>query len=443
MKVDESSLLQCRRAVEDKLNWGDSQHWTTVDFETFSDRVFSETGISLSVSTLQRLWGKVTYSSSPQAATLNALAIFVGYPSFRDFEAAHRKATPPAPASVEPATAPQPRATTANRSLPQRGTWGIGLVTGLFLSLLIAFSLRPNAHDSQPASPAYAFSSRPVTKGIPNSVVFTFDVSQAQTDCLAVQQSWDTRLRFPIRRNQHQATSIYYFPGFFQAKLLVDGSVVNEHDLLIPTSGWLALINQKPVPVYLPNQGIMSDSVMRVPLSVIQANHIPLQPQPPLVHYYNVGNFAPVRTDDFDFTTQVRNEYKAGSAVCQLTQVALILEGSAIVIPMSSKGCVSELMLMSVDRQVSGKKADLSAFGVDFTNWVTVRCRGDRKRVRFYVNGQLAYQAPAPAKALRIAGLGYAFQGTGAVRNVQLKKADSVVFHSFSTVSPVRAVAHR
>jgi hypothetical protein len=393
----------------------------------------------LSVSTLKRLWGKVPYTSSPQAATLNALANFIGYPSFRDFEAAHRQVTQSVPTPAEPAATPQPVAAPANRSLPQRGAWGVGLLTGLFLSLLIAFSLRPDAPNSLPASPTYAFSSRPVTKGIPNSVVFTFDVSQAQTDCLAVQQSWDTRLRFPIRRNQHQATSIYYFPGFFQAKLLVDGRVVSEHDLLIPTSGWLALINQKPVPVYLPSQGVISDSVMQVPLPIIQAHHIPLQPQPPQVHYYNVGNFDPVRTDDFDFTTQVRNEYSAGSAVCQLTQVALILEGSAILIPLSSKGCVSELMLLSIDRQVSGKKADLSAFGVDFTKWVTIRCRGHKKHVQFYVNGQLAYQAPAPAKASRLIGLGYAFQGTGAIRHVQLKTVDKLVYQAFPaapTVNP-------
>lgn len=438
MKVDESSLLQCRRAVEDKLGWGNSQHWTNVDFETLSDRVFSETGVRLSVSTLKRLWGKVQYTSSPQTATLNALANFIGYPSFRDFDAAHRQVTQSVLTPAEPPAASQPRIPTTNRSLPQRSAWGIGLLTGLFLSLLIAFSLRPNIHDTPSASPTYAFNSRPVTKGIPNSVVFTFDVSQAQTDCLAVQQSWDTRLRFPIRRNQHQATSIYYFPGFFQAKLLVDGRVVNEHDLLIPTSGWLSLINQKPVPVYLPSQGIISDSVMRVPLSVIQANHIPLQPQPPQVHHYNVSNFDPVRTDDFDFTTQVRNEYSVGSAVCQLTQVALILEGSAILIPLSSKGCVSELMLLSIDRQVSGKKADLSAFGVDFTKWVTVRCRGDKKRVQFYINDQLAYQAPAPAKASRLIGLGYAFQGTGAVRRVQLKTADKTVYQAFHTTPAVR-----
>ena len=438
MKYNEPLLLRCRHLVEAKLGWGDSQHWTNADFEALSETILSETGISLSTSTLKRIWGKVKYASVPQAATLNALAQFAGYQSFRAFEAASKEEVAQTTADVATwAEAPDLReiptaATLRKRPVSSTVIWSVGLFISLFLSLLIVFALRTPPQSDTVTDPArYAFSSRPVATGIPNSVVFNFDVSPAKTDCLAIQQSWDPTQRFKVKKNQHQATSIYYYPGFFKAKLLVNRRVVKEHNLLIPTSGWLALIDQKPVPVYLPNDGIISDTVMRVPLSVIRANHIALQPNPPQVNYFNVRDFGPVKTDDFDFVTQVRNEYREGAAVCQQTGIVLMTEGSAIVIPLSGKGCVSDLTLLSIDRQLSGKQTDLSAFGVDFADWVTVRCRGDAHFIRFYVNGQLAYQLPAPRAASHIVGIGYGFQGTGAVRGVVLKAGGKVVYQAF------------
>lgn len=439
MKYNEPLLLRCRQMVETKLGWGNSQHWTNADFETLGETIFSETGVRLSTSTLKRIWGRVKYTSVPQAATLNALARFIGYLSFRAFEVARKETdsdhlSADAVNRVEGSNLAQISMEAARQKRPiyWTGTWAVGLFMGLFLSLLIAFSLRTSSKSNTTPDPSqYAFSSRPVATGIPNSVVFNFDVSRAETDCLAIQQSWDPAQRFEVKKNQHQATSIYYYPGFFKAKLVVDRRVVKEHNLLIPTSGWLALIDQKPVPVYLPTIGIISDTVMRVPMSVIRANHIALQPQPPQVGYYNVRDFGAVKTDDFDFVTQVRNEYREGAAICQQTGIMLITEGSAIIIPLSSKGCVSDLTLMSPDRQLSGKQTDLSAFGVDFANWVTVRCQGNAHHIRFYINGRLAKQLPAPRNATHIVGIGYGFQGTGAVRGVTLQRSGKMVYQAF------------
>ena len=45
--------------------------------------------------------------------------------------------------------------------------------------------------------------------------------------------------------------SVYYKPGFYQAKLLVGNKIVKQHPLIIPTAGWVGLLNRLPVPVYL------------------------------------------------------------------------------------------------------------------------------------------------------------------------------------------------
>jgi hypothetical protein len=90
MEKEKQLLLLCRQLIEQMLNWGDSNIWGNDDFEQLSQQIFDKTRVQLSVSTLKRIWGKVRYESFPNAATLNALAQFLDYTSWRDFRQHHQ-----------------------------------------------------------------------------------------------------------------------------------------------------------------------------------------------------------------------------------------------------------------------------------------------------------------------------------------------------------------
>jgi hypothetical protein len=47
------------------------------------------------------------------------------------------------------------------------------------------------------------------------------------------------------------------------------------------------------------------------------------------------------------------------------------------------------------------------------------------------VNDKLVYQFILPLYNENIVGMGYGFQGTGSVKNIELKKGDSTVFKAF------------
>ncbi len=96
MQTENDLIFSCRQRIETELNWGDSERWTNQDFEQLSERIMERTQIRLSVSTLKRIWGKVHYESLPAITTLNALAQFSGYKSWRDFAAKHDPKKEPA-----------------------------------------------------------------------------------------------------------------------------------------------------------------------------------------------------------------------------------------------------------------------------------------------------------------------------------------------------------
>ena len=420
MPSDLSELIRCKKIIEQKLDWGSSEHWQSIDFENLNQLILDQTGVSLSVSTLRRIWGRVEYNHLPSLTTLNTLARFAGYEDWRSFirQQANLNADPvPVPAHKK-----TPFSGYAKKLI------GI-LVAGVSIGLISMLAFEKG--ESQTKKESYVFSSRPVTGNIPNSVIFTYDATASPTDSVFIQQSWDNTKRTLVDKNLKQHTSIYYKPGVFIVKLIIGKKIVRTHTLMIPTKGWLGLIEGKPVPVYLKNEDFIRNNQLQVPVSVIEGNNIPMQPQTPMIQYYNVGNFTPVSLKDFSFSSEVKNDFSEGSAACQLSSITLLTNENPIIIPLSVKGCVSEINMLSIDRYVSGKKTDLSAFGVDFADWNRISCKTEAGKIKYFVNNQFALGYVLPKREIKVVGLIYTFMGTGSVRDISIGTHDKVIFQSF------------
>ncbi len=71
--------------IEAQLAWGEGSTWTNKDFQELSERIFDHTRQQLSVTTLKRVWGRAERVANPSGATLDILAEFAGYGSWRAF----------------------------------------------------------------------------------------------------------------------------------------------------------------------------------------------------------------------------------------------------------------------------------------------------------------------------------------------------------------------
>lgn len=424
MEGKNTPIQKCIREIEEKLGWGSSNQWTHQDFLNLSEKILEETGSSLSYITLKRIWGKVTYHSLPNTQTLNILAQFVGYESWRVFKNQQAGDQP-----ILPGVLP----------LDQRRWRLLRNIAGMAALALIALLIIPSAND-QPAlnSDDFQFSSKKVvSQGIPNSVIFDIEASRSPYDSVEVQQSWDARRRTKIPKEQTQHTSIYYYPGFFEAKLVVGGKIVKEHGLHITTNGWYCAIQQDPVPVYFPLEEVLGNGKVELTYDQVRAKNIELQPTPPLTRIGNSTDFGDLTTDHFVLEANLKNTYREGSSICQYTRVYLLCEGKVIIIPLAAKGCVSSLSLNFVNHYASGKNTDLSAFGVAFDDIVHLKIESIRGNASIFVNNQLAYTVPEKIKPVAIKGIDFRFQGLGAIDEVKLgRPGDNWIFaDSFTRIN--------
>lgn len=451
MLTDENLIRRVIKLYEEKTGWGDSTLWSNQDFLQLSELIRERTGVTISHVTLKRIWGKVKYESLPNTHTLNTLVQFLGYENWRDFSVRHSTGEGMGEVSAgangapvgdqrpmgaggegtgsrgpgtsglgpEPAAmAGKDKAATRRRreGWMRRIVWVIAPVALAFLILLFLHGQQPS-----PQAQDYVFNSKKtVSTGLPNSVIFNYDASRSPDDSVVIQQSWDTTRRVRVPKNAHQYTSIYYYPDFYHATLQVHGKVVKTHNLLIETDGWLPVIAQDPVPVYIPKEAAMADGKMRLTTDQIKEKNIPMQPKPPTVFFFNVRDFGEIYSDNFVFETSLRNDYPEGSNACQNTRIYLLCEGTAIWVPLVSKGCVSTADLFFTYYYTSGTREDLSNFGVDWKNYNKLRIESDSGRARILINNKLVYTVPRHIIRSKIIGIDFQFDGTGSVDYVSL-----------------------
>jgi hypothetical protein len=412
LETDDKFVQKCLLLIEKELRWGDAKDWSTRDFEALSGKIMEKSHVQLSVVTLKRVWGRIRYESKPTITTLDTLAQYIGFENWRAFKQSD---------GISGAAEQTQPHTNDAKDKPRRKPIAIAIVGVLVGAVAVIFYFTSFDTANPNVDPAkFSFSSKKmVDVGVPNTVIFDYDATAAKpSDSVFIQQSWDKRLSRLVARDQRQHTSIYYYPGFFQAKLRVNDQIVRQHDLFIKSNGWLPLVDVSPVPVYFKPGDIINDGSIGLSLDKIISNNIELQPKAPWVGYYNVGDFGDILSDDFVFETEVKNEYSEGSAACQHTEVHVLFEGAALVIPLSIPGCVSELSF----GDMSGKKLDLSPLGVDFNKWVDVKVSVQDSLVHLLINGKQAFELKVNLRPIRFAGVIFRFQGTGSVNFIRISK---------------------
>lgn len=416
------NLEKCKKAIENKLNWGSSASWLNYDFERLNEQIFAETNVQISVSTLKRIFGKASYHSSPSLTTLNTLAIFIGFTNWRDFV---NSITPQSvPASVEmPIATPASPVTHTN----QRRYIIYGIISAVVIISLIGFIVM-NRGEKHPDYSRFAFkANKVVTEGLPNSVIFTYDATASNlNDSVFIIQTWDSRRKKKVDRILHHHSAMYYYPGFFRTKLIVNQDVVKEHDLQIKTDNWLVLAEAKndgQMPLYFAKPEVLKGNEVRVDRDLLKKYGLPLQPEAPKIRFFNQTDLGELMNDNFTFETALKNDFSEGTGKCQKVQVLIQCKDDIIIIPLCAKTCVGNINLYACGANVQSTDADLSGFGCDLNQWTKLRVETRNKQMTFFVNDKKAHTLKFPHSSTGIVGVQYRFEGVGAVKDTWIEGA--------------------
>ncbi len=420
--MEEATLELCRKSIEERLRCGGSENWTSRNFDELSLCIQEKTGRTVSATTLKRLWGRAAYANRPSRYTLDTLAIFL------DYESWHALATEMA--HVTPQWERRSR-TPILRLFPGRHPATIRLLILTIIVLLGIASIALFRSSTAPgsASSSVLFTSRQLARGLPNTVVFEYDVRGIDADSFFVQQSWDRARTVAVSPEHHTATSIYYYPGYFNAKLVADQTLLRETPVHVTTDGWLALLERDPIPIYLQNAIDTSGGFMTVP-----QDRIPVDARSGhrLLDFYHVRDFGPVSTANFKLEAAIRSTADAARYPCRRAEVLVGGERGVLLVPLSVPGCVSALDVRLGDVILKGATNDLSPLGANLSEWQPVRLDVTDRNVTIQVGENSPLSASFHQDAGRIVGLRFQFEEAGEVDFVVLSDADGEIVYDES-----------
>lgn len=394
-KFSEKDLHLLRLEIEKRLGWGDASSWHSSMFDELSEKVFDQTQVMLSVPTLKRFFGVVQHSGAPSITTLDALSLFVGKENWRDFKISNPQ--------------PQEKKKKTRKSL---------YVTIGFILSIITISLIGNKRPEVIINASeFTFSSRVLSNEYPNSVVFDFNFPKSlRADTLRIQQYWDPTKTIDISKDQTQATGIYYYPGYFQAKLLVDGQLAKEHDLFLKSNGWLGQIEYDPVPKYFkPN---LTEKGIAFPEEINK--EVKSNEEFMVSSFHYIDDLGDVSGDNFSFSTTVKNTFDDRWAVCQSLRIYFLGTDGAMIIPFSKIGCTSDNNLMLNDVYLNGKENDLSTLSTDFSNEVKLTIRVRNKQLFVLINSEEVFTRSYTETMGKLVGFRYKFVGLGEVLDYEI-----------------------
>lgn len=403
-KSEQEFIDLCKKQIERKFLFGTGNEVTQRDLEVLSAHIEEKTGTNISLSTLKRLW-RNNYKQRPQLATLNALAAILDFRDWQSFKSAHaRKRT----------------------SLAKMLQW---TVPGLLLAIVL-LSIFGSSSESEKADkdrskkikitgPIRFEASKTVTRGIPNTVVFSYDVSHVVADSFYIQQSWDPGNKVAIDPKGNALTSIYYESGYHRARLMANDSIIAQRPIHILSEGWEPHLyyEEKDQPINLKDESFIANGQLHLDKAVLEKYNI----DPSKEFYSRISNsqIFDAHSDNFSLYTRLKVD-GVRKGLCPWVSVIIVTEVHIFRVTLMDKGCEKYAGYKLGEISKGGHDNDLSALGCTITDWQDLEIRVKGKHAQIYLNDTLTYEETFHKDLGRITALVYAFDGTGSIAHTKL-----------------------
>ena len=295
MPADRDYIILYRTLIEKKFMLGNGEgKLKQREIEYLSNLIEEKSRVKLSISTLKRLW-RTDVQQLPHPATLDALVSILDFKDWQEF----KKQNVPQPATEH--LRKGFRYKISIRPLPVYISIGaIVLVLGFFM--IQGFNRKGRVVVTKDV---VFTADKTVSSGVPNTVIFNYDLSGVKADSFFIQQSWNPRDKVRIDPEKNYYSVIYYTPGFHFARIMANDSILKFQRVHIKTDGWLPLVKYElrdKKHIYLDASTIESDGIIRTTTEALQKANVDVTKEF-YVRYYNIRDFDGIDANNFDLET--------------------------------------------------------------------------------------------------------------------------------------------
>lgn len=411
----------CCKKIAMKLGKEEISEWKNSDFIKLGQQLHDQTRVTLSDHTLKRIFGKLKTSTRyfPQKATRDALAQFIGYRDWDEFELLNPLQTEKT-ASVIKQDIVETETNAITKPPAKKTSY---LFRTLFsLILVLGFGLYffyPKFNKSEQIK-LICINPEGLT---PHSAIFNLAVKSRSTDIPT-----DLQINFGDRKRKkniaaNQAVSHYYeLPGRFYPTLQAKDVVLDTAVVYLKTKGWSTIISlpadtSRFYTIYPKTNG--QNGIFKVSAAEVSASGIDTN-KTFLVSYINIKP-TNISADNLELKVNVKTSLTRPGVRCSQFGIYIYGESDRHFIDIIKPECVAWAGYQFSEIQKDGEISDLRALGHDLTTGADVRLNIADKKVKLYINKQLVFQTQYKKPIGKLMGVKILFAGLGQFQDLQLR----------------------
>jgi hypothetical protein len=406
-----SQLLEiCLRLIEEKFGEGSYTEWTKRYYIQLAEDISECSKINISYNTIIRLYeriGKTEEGYAPHKATLDALAIYLGYSDWKAFSIDKQDKKPVIKVNKEKITGLLSRLKKV-------------LVFGLiFMLSVILFYFIHHYYSKE----IIVFETKgSVSQGVPHTATFYIDLTQTKYDSAFIHfDNWESP--HLLEKKKDTLTGFYLKPGYYHPKLIANNKQLAHAPVHVVSNNWYYRVKSDRANKYSDYRVFDStNKLLYLPLSKIHELGFDTNTQ------FNVEYFMAkeweVNMDEMSMLWRFRN---SGNRPCKDSYIMLEGERGMILLRFYAKGCSRLVEIIIGDIMISGKKENHEAFTTDIENWQDVLLSISNKQALIHLKGKEIFNTSYSSLIGQLKYIFVGFSGSGMVDKIEIESNEMIV----------------
>lgn len=400
-----TSIEACCLYVARKLNGRDYREWKNADYVNLSAQIRRNTKVHISENTLKRFFGKLKTPDDyqPQRATRDALAIYIGYTDWDDFEA--QENIKPIPASLS----------TSRIGYFAKKSW---LIVVCLIIFVLAGTLFYRYNSGSPNNVSLFCTN--ATGHSPHSALFKLRSKDNNPIKLTEYQIDFKNWKKGKDRWKDSTISCYYEKaGVYYPILYHNGIAIDSTQVVLLSKGWEVTVQAQ------------HDTLRLYP--ILQSDQD--LSQPPIVSIQNIHsagvdtvktfftNFSYVKPDNISadnlrIEADIQASQSRPGVRCSQADITIYGKENAHYFSLMKPECISWSYYKFGEIIKNGKNDDLSEFGHDMVQKRKLRVDILQQQVHIYLDNKLIFNTTYTKSIGQFMGLNFMFGGIGRIENV-------------------------
>lgn len=400
----------CQRLIE-KMGDKAIEDWRVSDYNSLSSQLGKQTKVYLSVNTLKRLFGqlKTPQRYFPQKATRDALAQFIGYRDWQEFELVHSTTQPvTAKPEFKINTIEEIQPSVQIKSKPKRAYLYIGICAFLVIILTSGILIWKNTKEPTDTK---LICENP-SGNVPHTAVFKLKLGASAGDNEEFKIDFmDEALQSPIS-GKKEVAKFFRNPGVVYATLLYHDKPIDTVAVYMRTKGWVANSGNDTSRAY-PIAGLKPLDPKNIYVSKEQLDSAGLTTNKPfLVGFSNIKP-SNISGDNFSFSCRVFSEQSRPGTQCVETTFIILGAKHRHLITLNRSSCVAFSQYKFSEKRVVGSDQFLGALAFDPLNGGDVEIRVENKKASIILNGKKVLSTSYERSIGKVMGIKILFSGIG------------------------------